>query len=223
MPPSTRYIFVDVDNISFYDSQHNMRCLEGRVHRLFKKYPSAQFAFFGNAATKMQLAASLKDKPQNSSVLQHVLQHLRTTDVSKDSADHALVNELQLLLHHRRHTIPAGSVEVSIVTSDKSLARLVTYFWTNEEKSAVLSFLMFKNAAAPCATLVAHDKNRFPLHFNDKADLDAFIRSLSAFSKRYASVASPPSSLRSAFSPHRKPEQKDPRPLPNRPVARSSR
>jgi hypothetical protein len=191
-----QYVLVDLDNISFYDSVPNTVCIASRLRNLLTAYPRHQFGFFCNVKTQ----ALLKTLDKSIFPVDTILRYVYVTSTHKDSADHALLDALlDKILIPSRGSIQNHVKEVVIATSDKTLARLVTYFWqsfTNVDSqqwekrlkktammtSAVLSFCMFKNASPdPCYVLRKYSKNRFPLHFNDREDLNAFIVSLTQF------------------------------------------
>lgn len=171
---SQTYVLIDLDNISFYESKHNIECLKARLKTLFSKFPRARFAFFSNVTTKALLEAEEVSKH----AFANIIPFIRTSADAKDSADHALLDSaLELLKSDTKLS------RVVVVTSDKTLGRLVTYFWA--ASTTMLSFVTFKNTEGPCAKMTEHDQHRFPLHFNDRSELDAFISSLDIFFKRY--------------------------------------
>lgn len=105
----------------------------------------------------------------------------------KDSADHALLNAMLTVLND----VQGRNAHFVVVSADKTLARLVTYFWDRALKrvsspQTTLHFAKFHNTRPhACTALQVYDATRFPLHFNDSVDLNAFMGSLKRFHQRY--------------------------------------
>ena len=183
-----RHVYVDLDNISFFDSRFDGGCLSHRIRQLQLAFAGSKMHFFCNNATAKNLAPDDMDSLKKYDV--HV------TPVSRDSADHAL---LFMLLHNynkhntvtsarsARHAKPV-TIEYVVVTADKTLGRLASYFCTSQDKNttSTLKFALFVNASpGACEQLLLHDANRFALTFNDREDFDKFSHSLQLFQRRY--------------------------------------
>jgi hypothetical protein len=115
----------------------------------------------------------------------HLVDVVPTTD--KDAADHALISQYLMLIEDsvNNSDIKSSSKEhVTIVTADKNLARIAYYF---HRPPAELRFATFKTllSTSSCSSsqLHMHKMTRFPLSFNDRNDLDAFVNSLMRFYK----------------------------------------
>lgn len=193
-------VLVDLDNIAFYMGRLDQTCLLSRVQAIHdalgpRVTPRTRAgAQGGTRATREGRRASSRNveyfcNPATYGFLQRVrfpaLAAVRMSDANrKDSADHLLLQRFNELFSERRTTRRDSAILV--VTHDKILARQVRYFGPfastspSDEESNLL-FGSFGKDAASCNALEVSPAQRFNLAFNDRADLDAFLRSLSAF------------------------------------------
>jgi hypothetical protein len=201
-------VLVDLDNVSFYDSGFNEACAFDRIRSLFFEFPSAYFVFFCNKTTESALCVNSARRHELLSRLTTGRASLVAVDTGKDSADHALLNTLDVALRQTR------TINIVVVSSDKTLARLAMYMWDkgsyqdqghdqdhdqdqdqsrsrssqhlNQARKHGLSFAKFHNSRPRvCSALQKFGAERFQLHFNDAHDLDAFMGSLELFYQRY--------------------------------------
>jgi hypothetical protein len=198
-------ILIDADNALFDgNGESNLECLKRRLHKI--QSSSSQVYLFANAATRSLIEDQdlIEKSHLNSGIVRLVAPH-DNKDNGKDLADHLLVHVARELLERR--------VKITVVTSDKILARLITY-WTPLEVRKNLSFALFSRKSLPgpkssqksksltksrskakslvkkdpcfLDSYIVYSHTRFPLFFNDAKDLQEFLKSLSLYEKRAA-------------------------------------
>lgn len=193
-------VLVDLDNIAFYMGRLDQTCLLSRVQAIHdalgpRVAPQTRAGAQGGVrATREGRRASSRNveyfcNPATYGFLQRVrfpaLAAVRMSDANrKDSADHLLLQRFNELFSERRTTRRDSAILV--VTHDKILARQVRYFGPFASTESDLLFGSFGKDAASCNALEVSPAQRFNLAFNDRADLDAFMRSLSAFFRQSA-------------------------------------
>lgn len=181
-------VLVDLDNIAFYKGHLSEECLLSRVRAIRETLGRWGDARAGHPAFRIEYFCN----PATYGFLRRVgfqpLADVRRSAANlKDSADHLLLRRFIDLSAGARPATPGGRAPtILVVTHDKTLGRLVRYAgpFASDPSSGYeddLVFGTFGTAASSCDVLELSRAQRFNLVFNDKTDLDGFMRSLSAF------------------------------------------
>lgn len=172
--PGAFHVLVDLDNVAFRQGVFDPACTAERMKAVFAlaSVPSMRHVeSFCNTKTRDAL---LSRGGLGRGVSLRVSER-----VTKDSADHLL---LARYIDIVTRPSPPPLLRILVVTHDKNLARMVRYH-TPSSATHVCHFGLFGKASSSCETLDVHSAERFALSFNDRADFDAFVDSLSRFEK----------------------------------------
>jgi hypothetical protein len=152
-------VLVDLDNLYIVNNRVNVDILKTRLDHIktfATKAPRAKILYYGNTATlsvitKLNLGIDL-----------------RSSTIEKNSADHNIINDLKMFF---------GVQKLTIITHDKTLARLAKFMAHSSQKIHFMGFDKTTQELAPFDIVSTC--------FAKRIDLIKFIESYNLYKRRY--------------------------------------